>query len=298
MAIVKIVNSSTCRPSYTTLGYITKRCSTIPQGHMLHYVHSSLICNSWKLETIQMSIKWRIDTENVVQLCIVILFSYYERGHHEFCRQMDGTRKYHPEWGNPDPKGNAWCVLTNKWILAKKYRISKIQPRDCKKFSKQKGPSEDTSIPLRRGKGIIKGGRGRECPGWEKWGGGKRGIGSGTGGWGGRREAQIASRMNGSSISDPELFLSKRTAGTKIEKRLKERWSNDWPDLRSISWGGCWVGAPRTGTVTDAMICFKMETWYGCLRVIFIYIFLMIKAFEYFFKYFSTIWDSSVVNSV
>jgi hypothetical protein len=29
--------------------------------------------------------------------------------------------------------------------------------------------------------------------------------------------------MNGSSISDPELFLSKRTAGTKIEKRLKER---------------------------------------------------------------------------
>jgi hypothetical protein len=30
---------------------------------------------------------------------------------------MDGTRKY-PEWGNSDPKGHAWYVLTNKWILA------------------------------------------------------------------------------------------------------------------------------------------------------------------------------------
>jgi hypothetical protein len=28
--------------------------------------------------------------------------------------------------------------------------------------------------------------------------------------------------------SDPELFLSKRTAGTKMEKRLKARRSSDW----------------------------------------------------------------------
>ena len=35
-------------------------------------------------------------------------------------------------------------------------------------------------------------------------------------------------------ISDPELFLSKRTAGTKMEKRLKERWSNDMLNLGSI----------------------------------------------------------------
>jgi hypothetical protein len=33
---------------------------------------------------------------------------------------MDGTRKYHPEWGNSDSKGHAWYVLINKWILAKK----------------------------------------------------------------------------------------------------------------------------------------------------------------------------------
>jgi hypothetical protein len=24
--------------------------------------------------------------------------------HHKFCRQMDGTRKYHPEWGTQTQK--------------------------------------------------------------------------------------------------------------------------------------------------------------------------------------------------
>ena len=28
-----------------------RRCPTIPQGHVLHYVHNSLICNCQKLET-------------------------------------------------------------------------------------------------------------------------------------------------------------------------------------------------------------------------------------------------------
>lgn len=34
--------------------------------------------------------------------------------------QMNGTAKYHPEWGSSVPKGHAWYVLTNKWRLAKK----------------------------------------------------------------------------------------------------------------------------------------------------------------------------------
>jgi hypothetical protein len=57
-----------------------------------------------------MSQNGRMDTENVVHLHNGILFSYYElghhefyrkmngtRGHHEFYRKMNGTRKYHPE---------------------------------------------------------------------------------------------------------------------------------------------------------------------------------------------------------
>jgi hypothetical protein len=37
--------------------------------------------------------------------------------------------------------------------------------------------------------------------------------------------------------SDRELFLSKRTAGKKTEKRLRERRSSDRPKLQPISWG-------------------------------------------------------------
>jgi hypothetical protein len=39
------------------------------------------------------------------------------------------------------------------------------------------------------------------------------------------------------SKTDPELFLSKRTAGTKLEKKLRKRRSRDWPKLGSSSTG-------------------------------------------------------------
>ena len=57
-----------------------------------------------------------------------------------------------------DPKRHAWYVFNDTWILAKNYRILMIQPTDHKKCNKQKGPSEDASIPLRMGKEIIMGG--------------------------------------------------------------------------------------------------------------------------------------------
>jgi hypothetical protein len=43
---------------------------------VLHYIDSSLICNSQKLETAQMSLNRRIHTENVVHLNNGILFTY------------------------------------------------------------------------------------------------------------------------------------------------------------------------------------------------------------------------------
>jgi hypothetical protein len=42
---------------------------------MLHYVHSSLIYNSQKLEITQMSLNRRMDTENVVHLHNGVLLS-------------------------------------------------------------------------------------------------------------------------------------------------------------------------------------------------------------------------------
>jgi hypothetical protein len=69
----KYIYLKTC---YTTLGNITKRCPTMPEGHVFHYVYSSYICDSQKLETTQMSNDRRMDTENVVHLNNEILLCY------------------------------------------------------------------------------------------------------------------------------------------------------------------------------------------------------------------------------
>jgi hypothetical protein len=43
---------------------------------------------------------------------------------------MDRTRKYHPEGGNPTTKEDTWYTLTDKWRLAQKLRIPKVQLTD------------------------------------------------------------------------------------------------------------------------------------------------------------------------
>ena len=63
------------RPSSIALGHIPKGCSIIPQGHLLNYVHSSIIHNNQNLETTLMSINGRMDKENVVNLHNGILLS-------------------------------------------------------------------------------------------------------------------------------------------------------------------------------------------------------------------------------
>jgi hypothetical protein len=66
MASQKIGNSSTSKPSCTTPGQSSKRRSTIPQGHLLNYLHGSFICNSQKLETVYITLSLRMDKENLV----------------------------------------------------------------------------------------------------------------------------------------------------------------------------------------------------------------------------------------
>ena len=50
MVSQKIGSKSTSRSNNTTLGHIPKRCSIILQGHLLNYVHSSIIriARTWK----------------------------------------------------------------------------------------------------------------------------------------------------------------------------------------------------------------------------------------------------------
>ena len=47
------------------------------------------------------------------------IFGYLNilKWHYKFYKQMNGTRKYHPEWGNPDTKEHTGYVLTDKRIL-------------------------------------------------------------------------------------------------------------------------------------------------------------------------------------
>ena len=60
--------------------------------------------------------------------------------------------------------GHVWHVLNDKWILAKRYRISMVEPKDRMKFNKKEGSSQDASISLRRGNKLMMGGRRREGP--------------------------------------------------------------------------------------------------------------------------------------
>jgi hypothetical protein len=61
----------------------------------------------------------------------------------KFCRQMDRTRKYYPERGNPYPERHTWYLLTYKWILAIKYRIPMLYSTDPNKLSNKKDERED-----------------------------------------------------------------------------------------------------------------------------------------------------------
>lgn len=58
------------------------------------------------------------------------------------------------------------------------YRIHTIQSIYIKKFNKKNGASVDASILLRKGKNLIKGGKGSGEPGWGSRAG-KRGTGLG-----------------------------------------------------------------------------------------------------------------------
>ena len=64
---------------------------------------------------------------------------------------MDRSGGYHPEWGNPITKELTWYALTDKWILAQKLRIPKIQ---FAKLKKNEDQSVDTLLLLRMGNKI------------------------------------------------------------------------------------------------------------------------------------------------
>jgi hypothetical protein len=61
---------------------------------------------------------------------------------------------YYPEWGNPITKEVTWYALTDKWIVAQKPRIPKIQFAKHKKIKKKDDQCLDTSFLLKIGNKI------------------------------------------------------------------------------------------------------------------------------------------------
>jgi len=67
---------------------------------------------------------------------------------------MDVSEGYHPEWGNPIIKEVTCYALTDKWLLAQKLRIPKIQFAKHKKLKKKEDQCVDTSFLFRIGNKI------------------------------------------------------------------------------------------------------------------------------------------------
>ena len=64
---------------------------------------------------------------------------------------MDGTRKCHPEQGNPITKEHTWYALTNKRMLVQKLKINNLQFTQHRKLKKKEDLSEHAKVPLRKG---------------------------------------------------------------------------------------------------------------------------------------------------
>jgi hypothetical protein len=63
---------------------------------------------------------------------------------------MDRAKKY-PEWGNLITKEHTWYPLTDKWILAQKLGIPKIQFTEDMKLRMKENQNVGASVLLRKG---------------------------------------------------------------------------------------------------------------------------------------------------
>ena len=63
--------------------------------------------------------------------------------HLKICEQMGGSRKHHIEWGNPHPGRQISHVLTDKWLLDRKQRKTRLQFIIPENLDNNEGPKRD-----------------------------------------------------------------------------------------------------------------------------------------------------------
>ena len=88
-----------------------------------------IIPRSWKEPKCPSTEEW------IQKMWYIYTMEYYsaiKKWIYEIPRQMDRPGGHHPEWGNPITKELSQYVLSDKWILVQKLRISKIQDAICK----------------------------------------------------------------------------------------------------------------------------------------------------------------------
>jgi hypothetical protein len=74
---------------------------------------------------------------------------------YEIPRQMDTSGGCHPEWGNPIRKDHTCYAHSDKWLLAQKLKISKIQfAKKNMKLENKEDQSLDIWLLLRKGNKI------------------------------------------------------------------------------------------------------------------------------------------------
>jgi len=111
-----------------------------------------IIVRSWKEPRCPLREEWI--QRNVVHLHNGVLLSYQKQWLHEIHRQMEWTRKYHPEWGYSITEKHTWYALIDKWILAKKLKLPKMQSTDHRKLRKD-DQMQMLPLLLKRGKIFI-----------------------------------------------------------------------------------------------------------------------------------------------
>jgi len=84
---------------------------TIPQRYTLYYVHSSFIPNIQNLEKKNISPQLKNGYRECGSFTQWNATQLLKEGHHELSRQMEGLRKYQPEWDIPDTKSLIWYIL-------------------------------------------------------------------------------------------------------------------------------------------------------------------------------------------